>query len=437
MPTITLPHNYQPRTYQLPLLAALDGGCKRAVAVWHRRAGKDKTLVAWLAKRAFERVGTYYYLFPTYSQGRKILWDGMDGGGFPFVSHFPDAIVAGRDKQLMQLRLTNGSIVQVIGTDNIDSIVGTNPVGCVFSEYALQDPIAWDLLRPILRENGGWAVFDYTPRGHNHGFDLYEMARTNPDWYVSLLNIEDTGVLTLADIEAERREGMDEELIQQEYYCSFEGSRQGAYYGQQLRQAQAEGRICSVPYAPQVGVETWWDLGVADGTAIWFTQSVGREVRVIDYYEASGEGLPHYAQVLNARGYTYTAHHAPHDIEVRELGTGKSRLETALAMGIRFETGPMLGVADGIEAVRGFLAGCWIDQAKCERGLKALWSYHKDYDEARKVYRSQPCHDWSSHAADSFRYLSVGHKHAQPKRTVPREERYYETGEPGQGWMAA
>ena len=255
----------------------------------------------------------------------------------------------------------NDSIFQIVGTDNIDSIVGTNPIGCVFSEYALQDPRAWEFIRPILRENGGWAVFDYTPRGKNHGWTLYQMARDNPDWFTSLLTVDDTGVLTSADIDAERREGMDEDLIQQEYYCSFEGARQGAYYSAQLKLAEKEGRLTSVPYEPIAGVQTWWDLGIGDSTAIWFTQTIGREVRVIDYLEASGEGLGYYAKALAAKGYVYDlkgAHHAPHDIEVRELGTGRSRLETAAGLGIDFHVVPRLGIDDGIEATRSFLSRC-------------------------------------------------------------------------------
>ncbi len=167
---LTIPHNFSPRPYQLPILRALDSGIKRAVAVWHRRAGKEKTFINYVAKAAFTRVGTYYYLFPTYAQARKVLWDGRDREGFPFMAHFPKEVVKKQNDSEMRLELINGSAVQLIGTDNIDSIVGTNPVGCVFSEYAVQDPRAWDYIRPILRENGGWAIFDYTPRGKNHGF---------------------------------------------------------------------------------------------------------------------------------------------------------------------------------------------------------------------------------------------------------------------------
>jgi hypothetical protein len=223
---ITIPHNYTPRHYQVGLYNCLADGYRRAVAIWHRRAGKDKSLINIAIKEAMQRVGTYFYFFPTYNQGRKILWDGMDKTGFPFLGHIPEAIRDGKPNNTeMKLRLTNGSAFQVIGTDNIDTIVGTNPIGCVFSEFSLQDPIAWEFIRPILRENGGWAIFNYTPRGHNHGHALYEMAKGNPDWYCECLDINATGALTEADIQAERDAGMPEDLIQQEYYCSFEAAQ--------------------------------------------------------------------------------------------------------------------------------------------------------------------------------------------------------------------
>src|SRR5512135_7100 len=248
------------------------------------------------------------------------------------------------------------------------------------------------------------------------------MTKANPDSYAEILTIHDTKPLSDADIAAERREGMSDELIQQEYFCSFEGVQVGAYYGKQLKQAEDEGRISRVPYEPELAVETWWDLGIGDSTAIWFTQSVGREVRVIDYYEASGEGLPHYAKKLQELPYVYASHNAPHDIEVRELGSGRSRKETASALGIAFKVVPQLGLEDGIEAARSFLSRCWFDQDKCRRGLDALASYHKAYDEKLKDWKSYPQHDWSSHAADAFRYLAVGHKTAKPKTNAPRVE---------------
>jgi hypothetical protein len=400
-------------------LKALDSGTKRAVACWHRRSGKDKTFINIAVKKALEKRGTYFYLFPTYSQAKKVIWDGMDRSGFPFMGHFPKEIVEKRNESELRVELVGGSAVQLIGTDNINAIMGTNPLGCIFSEYALQDPKAWDYMRPILRENGGWAIFNMTPRGKNHGYQLIQMARGNPEWFCEVLSIEDTGVLTASDMQKEREEGMSEEMIQQEYYCSFEGVAFGAYYGKQLTLAEQEGRISRVLYETELGVETWWDLGIGDSTAIWFTQSIGREIRVIDYYEASGEGFPHYAKVLQSKPYVYTKHYAPHDIEVRELGSGRSRKETAQNLGIKFEVVPNLPIEDGIEAARAILSRCYFDRQKCERGLNALSSYHKAYDDKLRDWKSQPNHDWSSHAADAFRYLAVGHKTTTAKVKAP------------------
>ncbi len=422
MPTITIPYNYQPRPYQLPLLRAMDSGYKRAVVIWHRRAGKDKTVLQIVIKKMLERVGSYYYFFPTYKQAKKILWDGMDRDGFRFLDHFPKELIDGKPNETeMKIKFRNGSLFQIIGTDNIDSVVGSNPIGCVFSEYSLQNPQAWSFIRPILKENGGWALFVYTPRGKNHGYDLYQMAKKNPDWFSQVLTVRDTGVVSEADIQQERDEGMDEDLIQQEYYCSFEGSLQGAYYGKQMRLAEAEGRIGNVPYDEMMEVDTWWDLGIDDCLTIWFSQSVGREIRFIDYLEVSGEGFSYIAKELKDKPYVYGRHHLPFDAKVRELGTGKSRLEIAESLGIRpIDIVDKLPIDEGINAARMIFGQCWFDAKKCERGIDALRSYHKEFDDERKIYKNKPEHDWSSHGADSFRYMAVGYK---GKIFIGREDR--------------
>ena len=424
---ITIPHNFVPREYQLPALAKMDGpnGLKRAVTVWHRRAGKEKTWINFMAAKSVDRIGTYFYLFPTYAQAKKVLWDGKDGSGFPFMGHFPKEYRKSQNESELRLELINGSAIQLIGTDNIDSVVGSNPIGCVFSEYALQDPSVWDYIRPILRENGGWAVFDFTPRGKNHGYKLYEMAKDNPEWFAQILTVEDTfkidngvrrRVITDEDIDAERREGMSEEMIQQEYYCSFEGIQVGSYYGRELKNAEALGHYVRDLYDPSVQVETWWDIGVGDSTSIWFTQSVGHEVHVIDYLEASGEGIGYFARELQKKPYIYKSHNGPEDLNVREWGSAGrdmkpiTRLASARQLGINFNLVPDVGLEDGINAARQFIARCWFDKVACARGLDALQSYHKEWNDKMMCFKSTPRHDWSSHGADAFRYLAVGHK---------------------------
>jgi phage terminase large subunit len=429
---VQLPFNFIPRDYQVPPMSALDAGIKRVILRWHRRAGKEKTLINYTAKRMQDRVGAYFYFFPTYAQAKKAIWDGKDADGFPFVNHFPDILVKSRNSTELKIEYLNGSIFQLIGTDNINLIMSTNPIGCVFAEFALQDPAAWEFIRPILLENGGWAAFDFTPRGKNHAFTLHQMAIGNDAWFVSTLTVRDTKrpdgtpVISEEAIESERREGVTEEMIQQEYYVSFEGVMEGAYYGKQLAAAENEGRIGNVPYDASIGVETWWDIGVGDSNAIWFTQSIAREIHVIDYLEASGELLSYYVKELQKKPYVYTAHHGPHDLEAREYAQGgqegepKTRRETAKSLGIDFRIVPNIAVDDGIDAARAIMGRCWFDRTKCARGLSALASYHKEWDPKAKMFRSYPEHNWASHGADGYRYFAVGHRTTTAK--LPKKQ---------------
>ena len=420
-----MPRNFVPRPYQLPILQAFDSGKTRGVWVAHRRSGKDKTCVNLVVKKMLERVGAYYYIFPTYNQGRKVLWDGIDRDGNLLMDHFPKELIEGKPNDTeMKLHFKNGSLFQIVGSDNIDSILGTNPVGVVFTEYALQDPVAWGFIRPILAENGGWAVFVSTVRGENHFYDIYELAKSDPEnWFCRIDKASETKVIPAEVLEQERKEikrlyGSDA-LYQQEYECNFTVSIPGAYYADHIAKAYAEGRVGKVTHEPTVQVDTWWDLGINDRMAIWFTQSVGQEVRVIDYYENSGHGLPHYIGLLQEKGYIYGWHTAPHDIEVRELTSGKSRKETAQSLGIHFDIAPKLLLIDGIYAVRNLFSRCWFDAEKCRAGLNALKSYRKQYDEKRKTYLDMPYHDWSSNGADAFRTLATGLNLVDVQETAP------------------
>jgi len=428
---ITVPFNWSPRPYQLPLWNYLhkDGKVikkKRAACIWHRRAGKDLFGINVCAEQALIRPGLYWHLFPTYSQGRKIAWEGFTKEGRPFLDHFPPPLIEAKNDTEMRLKINTHrgySVYQVVGTDSVDRLVGANPVGCIFSEYSLQDPAAWHLIQPILAENDGWAIFIYTPRGHNHGYDLLEMARDEKDWFAQVLSVTETKAVSEEKIQNARKSGMPEELIQQEFYCSFDAPLVGAYYSKQMSWLQAEGRICHVPWEPRLEVHTAWDLGMDDSMTIWFYQLDGYgQVRVIDYYENSGEGIAHYINHLKKQEYAYARHKAPHDIEVRELGTGKSRLEVARGLGIRFDVVKRQEVQDGIEAVRNLLPRCWFDKEKCKRGIEALKQYRKEFDEKRQVFREQPIHDWSSHGADSFRTLAVGTKDVRRDKKPPQEQ---------------
>lgn len=218
---VTLPHQFSPRPYQLPLLRALDSGASRAAVVWHRRSGKDKVCFNYMVKRAFERVGTYFYFLPTYTQARKVIWENIDNDGFRMLDHIPKALIKSKNEQTLKIELVNGSIVQLVAADEFkESGVGTNPVGVVFSEYSVTAPDAWQFVAPILAANGGWAIFNFTPRGKNHAWELLQRARDNPRWYTQLLTVDDTGVFTEEALDEERRNN-PEAIFKQEYYCVF------------------------------------------------------------------------------------------------------------------------------------------------------------------------------------------------------------------------
>lgn len=439
MSEIILPYRYDPRSYQMPTWRYMEDPKegKRGVVVAHRRWGKDLLGINIVSCMAQQRVGLYWHLLPTYKQGRAIVWNGFTRDGRKFLDHFHPDLVESTNSTEMRVTFKNGSQYQVVGTDDINSLVGTNPIGCIFSEYSLHDPAAWNYLRPILLENGGWALFIYTARGRNHGYTLVEMARKNKKWFceISMAGSDGTrkedGQPVFSDdqIQEERDSGMPEEMIQQEYYCSFDSPFIGSYYGAQMLSAEKGGRIMEeIPYDPKLPVETWWDLGMDDSTTIWFVQKYGMETRIIDYYENSGEGLQHYAKVLSGQidgeewrsEYFYGRHLGPHDIEVRELGTGKSRREVARGLGIKFTVGKKHEVSDGIEACRSLLPTCYFSMKRCERGIEALRQYRKAYDEANKVFRNHPHHDWTSHAADAFRIGAMATKDRK-KNEKPQE----------------
>ena len=435
---ITLPNQWQPRDYQRRLWSYLESGGKRAVAVWHRRAGKDEVCLHWAACAAVQRVGNYWHMLPEASQARKAIWDAINPhtGRRRIDEAFPPSIRLGQRDTDMQIKLINGSVWQVVGSDNFNSLVGSPPTGLVFSEYSLTSPAAWDYLRPILAENGGWCIFMMTPRGRNHAWQLFDMARSRSDWFAELLTVEDTKAIGSEIIADERASGMSEDMVAQEYYCSFDAALPGAYYGKLLQTAETEGRVGRVPWVPDAIVHTAWDLGIGDSTAIWFCQQVGQEIRLVDYYENFGVGLDHYAKVLRDKPYVYGQHILPHDTQVADLSTGRSRLQTLAMLGIH---GRVLlrepNVEDGINAVRNLLPRCWFDADKCSRGLEALRQYRCDYDAERKIYSARPRHDWTSHAADAFRYLARGLPDGA--QAEPRRGRYAPRGQEEGTWMSA
>ena len=325
----------------------------------------------------------------------------------------------------MTLWLANGSTFSVIGAEDVDRLVGPGPVGIAMTEYSIQDPGFWEYVRPILMENGGWAVFIYTPRGRNHGYKLYQMAQRNPEWFCELLTVEDTEKscrengeeipIREIDIESARKEGMSEEMIAQEFFCSFNAPLEGSYYGDIIQRIEKAGQIARIPHEPAKPVITAWDLGVGDVNAIVFAQPVVHEIRIIDYYQNHSKGLDHYIKVLHEKPYVYKTHYAPHDIKVREYASGgRARIEIAKDLGIHFTVVRKLSIDDGIQAVRAMLPKCYFDAEKTDRLLEAAREYTKERDHSGE-FRNHPKKDWTNHPMDALRSLAVGMRPERPR----------------------
>lgn len=382
--------------------------------------------------QAITTVGTYWHVLPLQNQARKAIWDAVDKhtGKRRIDIAFPVELRETTREQDMLIRFRNGSTWQVAGSDNYNALVGSGPAGIVYSEYMLSDPNAWQYLRPILLENNGWALFNGTPRGRNHLHSIYELGKAEKGWFAELLTVDDTGVFSKTQIEQERREiardrGDDEaeNIIRQEYYCSWDAAIPGSYYGKIIAKLEEAGRICEVPHDPRYPVVTAWDLGVGDSTAIWFLQEIGLEVHVIDYYEQSGVGADHYARVLKEREYNYEGHYLPHDADDREWGNNAaSRVDTLKSLGVRpVRVQKRASVDDGINAVRVLLPRSRFDRVRCERGLNALRQYQRTWDDKLKCFSQKPLHDWTSHGADALRCYAQGARDLA-RRQQPRQQ---------------
>lgn len=394
-----------PRHYQLPYMSAMDGGCKFAVWVMHRRGGKDRTAIAQACKDAFRRVGLYWHCLPTLKQGRKVVWDNITSEGKNLIAQtFPQELVKRRIEDEMKIELVNGSIVQIVGADNFNALVGASPVHVTFSEWSLTDPRAYDFVRPILRENNGSVSFIYTPRGYNHGHSVLEIARKLPGAFVAVMPITATGILSEADMAMERAQGMDEALIQQEYYCDFSSANIGAIVGRQIAQAEREGRV---------NVDTNWsagsrivvsgDLGYRDTAAFWFWQLKLGGFDLIHYVEGSGLDAADWIVKLKDCGYPIDHVYLPHDARAKTMATKHSVIEQ-FAQAFQCSIVPQSRIADRINAARAVIPRCNFHEDSCRRGLEALRAWSFRFDDERKVFSSEPSHDWASHGSDGFSY---------------------------------
>lgn len=417
----------------MKLWTYLEGGGKRAVEVAHRRFGKDDIGLHYTATAAMERVATYWHMLPQYGQARKAIWDAVNPrtGKRRIDEAFPESIRESTRNQDMFIKLIGGSTWQLVGSDNFNATVGSPPAGIVFSEWSLADPLAWAYLAPILEENHGWALFIYTSRGANHGKTMYETAQTTPGWFAEKLTAYETPVFTrdqLKNIEIEYINIFGLELgkamFSQEYLCSFEGAILGAYYAAEMAKANAEKRVCKVPYQPGIEVDTFWDLGIDDSMSIWFMQPGGRGAyHWIDYLEGTGYAMGHYAKALKEKPYVYGNHYMPHDAGQRVLDgsdVAKTVKDIAESLGIK----PVIKVdrvrnmdilvKEHIPACRNAIGQSWFDAERCKAGILGLENYRADYNESTKVLATHPKHTWASHAADAFRTFAAGYKASRP-----------------------
>lgn len=418
---VNLPNQWQPRDYQQGLWRYMHNGGTRAIAIWPRRHGKDDLALHYAACAAHERVGTYWHLLPQHNQARKAIWDAVNPrtGRRRIDDAFPQEVRDTTREQDMLIRFKSGSTWQVIGSDNYDALVGTPPVGVVFSEWALSDPQAWSMLRPILAENGGWAIFITTPRGRNHAHRMFTMAEQSDDWFAERLTALDTGVFSDDVLERERQELINERgeadgeaIYDQEYMTSWSAALPGAYYARIIDKLEREGGITRVAHNPSRQVHTAWDLGANDQTVIWFVQWTGSGWAFIDYIAGTGRGIPEYVTEVRSKPYLYGEHLLPHDADHQQhvLPNAATIAHTVRTLGLQnVRVVPRTqSVSNDINEVRKLLPICSFDAEKCAHGIDALRSYRREWDDKLRNYRDKPVHDWASDPSDAFRTFAMG-----------------------------
>jgi phage terminase large subunit len=435
LPRIKLPHNgWSERPYQRRVWDYFRDGGKRAICIWHRRAGKDDVALHLAACEMHKRVGNVWHCLPEYSQGRKAIWTAVNPhtGLRRIDEAFPHELRESTNETEMFIRMRNQSTWAVIGSDSYDRTVGSSPMGIVYSEWALANPSAWAYHRPIIEENNGWALFITTPRGRNHAFAMFNHALQSPDWFAELLTVADTDAMSSAMLDealAEYRAiygEAGEAFYKQEFYCDFAAALLGAFYSREMSAVRLEGRILPIEPLPGVPVNRTWDLGMRDDTSIWFWQAVGSQLWLFECLSASGAGLEWWRDTIVAlyekHGWRHGTDYVPHDAKVRELGTGRTRVETMQALGLSPMLVPDVGLQDGINAVRRTLPLC-VFHPRCEDvGISALEQYRREWDDEKKCFRQQPLHNWCSDRADAFRYLAPCWRLA-PLREVKVPER--------------
>lgn len=392
-----------------------------SVIVAHRRAGKTVACIMELLTRALatsKRDAFYAYIAPFREQAKTVAW--------AYLKHYAFAVVKDPEKDFREselaVKLFNGSTVRLFGSDNPNALRGIYLDGVVLDEFADMRPSLWgEVIRPTLSDRKGWAVFIGTPRGKNAFWEIYDKAGSDPDWMRLTLRASETKLLPESEL-SDARKTMTENQYEQEYECSFEAAVIGAVYAKELKMARSQDRITTVPYDGSRLVNTAFDIGFRDSTSIWFYQVERSQIQIIDFYEADGEDAAYYAGILRSKGYKYDTCYLPHDADNGQSATGSSFNEILRTNGYRTMIVPKLGLEDGISAARMIFSRCIFDAQKCEHGIEALQNYRWDYNQRMGELKASPVHDWSSHAADAFRYLAISAKYPDP--STPNRPRY-------------
>jgi len=387
-----------------------------SVGVAHRRAGKTVATVNELVKATILNPlpsPRSAYIAPLFNQAKDVAWSYLKHYARPMLAKPPN-------ESELYVELLNGGRIRLYGADNPDRLRGLYLDDVVLDEYADMHPAVWgEVIRPLLADRLGRATFIGTPKGRNAFFDIYSRAQVDPEWHHFMLKASQTEIVPQAELDSARKD-MTPEQYEQEFECSFEAAILGAYYGREVAEAERTGRIRSIEVDPHVPVQTAWDLGHSDSTAIWFFQMVGPQLHVIDFYENHGQQLPHYAAVLASKGYTYGEHWFPQDVRATVLGMDRTRVETLIGLNIKPRVVMDHKVMDGINAGRVMFDRVWFDGDRCKDGLEALRQYRADYDEKKRAFRDAPRHDWASHPADAFRYMAMAWREvAKPVEPAP------------------
>ncbi len=393
------------RPYQKEVIDFFRRGGKKAYEVWHRRAGKDRTATFIESELAFKRVGLFWHALPEYKHARRVIWDAITKDGERLIDiNFPPSIVRKRNEQEMKLELVNGSIWQLVGADNFNSLVGSNPVHVTSSEFALMHPKAREFIRPILAENGGSELIITTPRGYNHAHTLWQYAKTASEWHTSLLTVDDTKAIPLSALNEERKT-MPDELFRQEFYCDWSAANVGAILGRYIEDAEKSGRIDDVEYDPEgAAIEISSDIGFRDTATWWFWQPVPGGYNLIDYDEDTGLDADDWIERIKLKPYKIHRVWLPHDAKAKTFQTKRSAYERFLAARLNTQIVPQTSISDRINAARIVTPRCRFDRTKCADGLHGLreWSY--EFNDETKIYGKNPRHDWASHPGDGFSY---------------------------------